>query len=87
MNRRNNDEVHGSNALRVIFKKSLPSLPAAVRLTLHHMFGDGGLRNRLTQQQDFAVDSERTPKWIFLADPPDQIAQLRVDLWAPAPVP
>jgi hypothetical protein len=50
------------------------------------------LRDLKPELEQFAVDAWRTPKRIFDAHPPDQRAQLRVDLrspsqWARLPTP
>jgi hypothetical protein len=49
-----------------------------------HVLGDARLRDFKPELEQFAVDAWRTPKRIFDAHPPDQCAQLRVDLRAPS---
>ena len=53
---------------------------------------DARLRDLKPELERFAVDARRAPKRIFDAHPPDQYAQLRVDLrspslWARLPTP
>src|SRR6202040_729397 len=67
-----------------------PWLDGARRLL--HVLGDAGLRDLKPELEQFAVDAWRAPKRIFDAHPPDQRAQLRVDLrspsqWARLPTP
>jgi hypothetical protein len=45
-----------------------------------HVLSDARLRDLKPELQQFAVDARRAPKRIFDADPPDQHAQLGVDL-------
>src|SRR6202166_3242584 len=57
-----------------------------------HVLGDARLRDLKPELEQFAVDTWRAPKRIFDAHPPDQCAQLRVDLrspslWARRPTP
>jgi hypothetical protein len=57
-----------------------------------HVLGDAGLRDLKPELKQFAVNAWRTPKQILHAHPPDQRAQLRVDLrspsqWARLPTP
>src|SRR5882672_6108039 len=57
-----------------------------------HVLGDARLRDFKPELKQLAVDTWRTPKRIFDAHPPDQYAQLRVDLrspslWARLPTP
>src|SRR5262252_8267414 len=62
--RRDDEEVHGGNLRRVVAQEGPPSL-AGWLPSFHHVLGDTRLR---------------APKWIVDADPPDQHAQLGVDL-------
>src|SRR5260370_41529102 len=60
--------------------------------SLDHVFGDTRLRDLKPELEQFAVDARRAPKWILHAHPPDQRAQLHVDLrspslWARLPTP
>src|SRR6266478_5971574 len=57
-----------------------------------HVLGDARPRDLKPELEQFAVDAWRAPKRIFDAHPPDQYAQLRVDLrspslWARLPTP
>src|SRR5437879_952129 len=57
-----------------------------------HVLGDARLRDLKPELEQFAVDAWRAPKRILHAHPPDQDAQLRLDLrspsqWARPPTP
>src|SRR5271169_2532166 len=68
----------------MIMQKGTPSL--AWRPTPpNHIFCDARLRDLKPELEQFAVNTRRTPKWILLAHPPDQHAQIRLDLRAPSP--
>src|ERR1700694_5747705 len=80
----NNEQVHGGNVRRVVTQEGPPSL-AGRRLSLDHVLGDARLRDLKPELEQFAVDAWRAPKRIFDAHPPDQYAELRVDLRPPSP--
>jgi hypothetical protein len=72
-------------------RKGPPSL-AGRSPPFDHVLGDARLRDLKPELEQFAVDARRAPKRIFDAHPPDQYAQLRVDLrspslWARLPTP
>src|SRR6202161_2608331 len=79
----NNEQVHGGNVRRVVTQEGLPSL-AGWPPPFDHVLGDAGLRDLKPELEQFAVNAWRTPKRIFDAHPPDQRAQLRVDLRSPS---
>src|SRR5450631_1611730 len=87
----NNEQVHGGDVQRVVTQEGPPSL-AGRRPSFDHVLGDARLRDLNPELEQFAVDAWRAPKRIFDAHPPDQCAQLRVDLrspslWARLPTP
>src|ERR1700736_6270727 len=87
----NNEQVHGGNVGRVVTQEGPPSL-AGRPLSFDHVLGDARLRDLKPELEQFAVDAWRAPKRVFDAHPPDQRAQLRVDLrspsqWARLPTP
>src|ERR1700675_4570211 len=87
----NNEQVHGGNVRRVVTQEGSPSL-AGWPSSFDHVLGDARLRDLKPELEQFAVDAWRSPKRIFDAHPPDQYAQLRVDLrspslWARLPTP
>src|ERR1700738_477991 len=87
----NNEQVHGGNVRRVVTQESSPPL-AGWRPSFDHVLCDARLRDFKPKLEQFAVDAWRAPKRIFDAHPPDQSAQLRVDLrspskWARLPTP
>src|ERR1700726_2038436 len=87
----NNEQVHRSNVRRVVMQEGPPSL-AGWRPSFDHVLGDARLRDFKPELEQFAVDAWRAPNRIFDAHPPDQYAQLRVDLrspslWARLPAP
>src|ERR1039457_2819736 len=86
----NNEQLHGGN-VRVVTQEGSPPL-AGRRPSFDHVLGDARLRDFKPELEHFAVDARRAPKRIFDAHPPDQCAQLRVDLrspslWARLPTP
>src|SRR3984893_1827869 len=87
----NNEQVHGSNVRPVVMQEGPPSL-AGRPPSFDHVLGDARLRDLKSELKQFAVDAWRAPKRVFDAHPPDQRAQLRVDLrsasqWARLPTP
>src|SRR5258705_3284142 len=87
----NNEQVHGGNVRRVVTQEGSPSV-AGRPPSFDHVLGDARLRGLKPELEQFAVDAWRAPKRIFDAHPPDQCAQLRVDLrspslWARLPTP
>ena len=83
-NGRDNEQVHGGNVRRMITQKGAPSL-ARRPSPLDHVLGDARLRDLKPELEQFAVNAWRAPKRIFDAHPPDQCAQLRLDLRPPSP--
>src|SRR5882757_11126575 len=65
-------------------QKGAPSL--AWRPTpFDHVLGDARLRDLKPKLEQFPVDAWRSPKRILDAHPPDQHAQLGLNLWPPSP--
>ena len=83
-NGRDNEQVHGGNVWRMVTQEGAPSL-AGRPASLDHVLGDARLRDLKPELEQFAVNAWRAPKRILDAHPPDQRAQLRVDLWSPSP--
>src|SRR5207253_8955559 len=79
----NNEQVHGGNVRRVVTQEGSPSL-AGWPPSFDHVLGDARLRDLKPELEQLAVDAWRAPKRIFDAHPPDQYAQLRVDLRSPS---
>jgi hypothetical protein len=77
----NDEQVHGSNVWRVVMQEGSPSL-AGWPPSFDHVLDDARLRDFKPELEQFAVDAWCAPKRIFDAHPPDQSAQLRVDLVA-----
>src|SRR5260370_22864748 len=87
----NSEQGHGGNVWRVVMQEGPPSL-AGRPPSFDHVLGDARLRDFKPELEQFAVDARRAPKRIFDAHPPNQYAQLRVDLrstslWARLPTP
>src|SRR3984893_8621582 len=80
----NTEHVHGGDVRRVVTQEGPPSL-AGRRPSFDHVLGDARLRDLNPELEQFAVDAWRSAKRIFNAHPPDQRAQLRLDLWPPSP--
>jgi hypothetical protein len=76
---------------RVVVQEGPPSL-AGWRPSFDHVLGDARLCDLKPEPEQFPVDARRAPKRILHAHPPNQCAQLRVDLrspslWARLPTP
>src|ERR1700687_6063255 len=87
----NNEQVHGGNFWPGVMQGGSPSLAGPVP-SFDHVLGNARLRDLKPELEQFAVDAWSAPKRIFDAHPPDQYAQLRVDLrspslWARLPTP
>src|ERR1700688_4401632 len=87
----NNEQVHGGDVRRVGTQEGPPSLVGPPP-PFDHVLGDARLRDLKPELEQFAVDARRVPKRILRAHPPDQRAQLRVDMrspsqWARLPTP
>jgi hypothetical protein len=83
-NSRNSEQVHSGNVRRVVAQEGSPSL-AGRHPSFDHVLGDARLRDLKPKLEQFAVNTPCSPKRIFDAHPPDQYAQLRVDLRTPSP--
>src|ERR1700674_4016246 len=82
-NGRNNEQIHRGNVRRVVTQEGSPFL--AWRSTaLDHVLGDAGLGHLKPELEECSVNAWRAPKRIFDAHPPDQRAQIRVDLRPPS---
>src|ERR1700694_548317 len=87
----NKEQVHVANVGRVFMQEGPPSL-AGRPPPFDHVLGDARLRDLKPELEQFAVNAWRAPKQILHTHPPDQRAQLRVDLrspsqWARLPTP
>jgi hypothetical protein len=80
---RDNEQVHGGNVWSMITQEGSPSL-AGWPPSPNHVLGNARLRDLKPELEQFAVDTWRTPKRIFDAHPPDQSAQLDIDLRSPS---
>src|SRR5262245_14821559 len=82
---RNHKQVNGRDRMRVVAEECLPALRR--RSALHHVFRHRRLGNLKAEHQQLAMDPRRSPLWVLLAHPSDEIAQLATDLWPPCPLP
>jgi len=82
-NGRDNKQVHGGNVRRVVTQKGAPSLTGGPS-PFDHVFGDARLRDLEPELEQFAVNTRCSPKRIFDAHPPDQGAQVHLDLRPPS---
>src|ERR1700730_8727047 len=80
---RDDKQVHGGNVWRVVMQEGPPSL-AGRPPPFDHVLGDARLRDLKPELEQFAVNAWRAPKRVLDAHPPDQRAQLRVDLRSPS---
>src|SRR5437773_5917291 len=92
-NARNNEQVHGGDVRRVVTQEGAPALGRR-STSLDHVLRDAGLSDLKAKLEQLAMDARRSPQRIFRAHPPDQRAQIRVDLRStskragfPTPVP
>src|ERR1700716_932428 len=86
-----NEKAQGDMVWRGVMQEVPPSL-AGRPPPFDHVLGDARLRDLKPELEQFAVNAWRAPKRVFDAHPPDQRAQLRVDLrspslWAGVPTP
>jgi hypothetical protein len=79
----NNEQVLGGDVRRVVTQEGPPSLTGRPP-PFDHVLGDAGRRDLKPELEQFAVNAWCTPKRILHAHPPDQRAQLRVDLRSPS---
>src|SRR3954447_8672660 len=82
---RDNEQIHRGNIRRVIAQEGSPSLTGRPA-PLDHVFGNARLRHLKPKHEQFAMDTWRSPKRIFHAQPLDQRVQLRLDLRSALPV-
>ena len=61
------------------------AIPGWAAPPFDHVLGDARLRDLKPELEQFAVNAWRAPRRIFDTHPPDQSAQLRVDLWPASP--
>src|SRR5947207_4960085 len=78
-NGRNNEQVHGGDVRRVLTQEGAPALGRR-STSLDHVLRDAGLSDFEAELEQLAMDARRTPQRIVNAHPPDQRAQVRVDL-------
>src|SRR5207247_11289056 len=92
-NARNNEQVHGGDVRRVVTQEGAPVLGRR-STSLDHVLRDARLSDLKAELEQLAMDARRSSQRIFRAHPPDQRAQIRVDLRStskgagfPTPVP
>ena len=78
-NGRNNEQVHGGDVRRVVTQEDAPALGRR-STSLDHVLRDARLSELKAELEQLAMDARRTPQRIVNAHPPDQRAQVRVDL-------
>src|SRR5450631_3900888 len=83
-NVRDNKQVHGGNVWSMITQEGSPSLTGRPP-AFDHVLGDARLRDLKPELEQFAVDAWRAPKRVLNTHPPDQYAELRLDLRPPSP--
>ena len=82
-NGRSNEQVHGGNVGRVITQKGAPSL-AWRSASLDHVLGHARLSDLKPELEQFAMDARRSPERVLNTHPPDQEAEVRLDLRPPS---
>src|SRR5205807_8185702 len=78
-NGRNNEQVNGGDVRCVVTQEGAPALGRR-STSLDHVLRDAGLSDLEAELEQLAMDARRSPQRIFRAHPPDQRAQIRVDL-------
>src|SRR6266566_5853461 len=78
-NGRNNEQVHGDDVRYVVTQEGAPALERR-STSLDHVLRDAGLSDLKAKLEQLAMDARRAPQRIVNAHPPDQRAQVRVDL-------
>src|SRR5882757_2874255 len=78
-NGRGNEQVHGGDVRRMVTQEGAPSLGGR-SASLDHIFRDTGLSDLKAELEQLTMDARRSPQRIVGAHPPDQRAQVRVDL-------
>src|SRR5712671_3546636 len=74
-----NEQVHGGDVRCVVTQEGAPSLGGRPG-SLDHVLRDTGLSDFKAEFEQLAMDTGGAPQWIVSAHPPDQRAQVRVDL-------
>src|SRR5438132_13308414 len=78
-NGRNNERVHGGDVRCVVTQEGAPALGRR-STSLEHVLRDAGLNDLEAELEQLAMDARRSPQRSFRAHPPDERAQIRVDL-------
>src|SRR5262249_50501370 len=82
-NARDNEQIHGSDVRRVVAQEGAPSLTWWPR-SLDHVFGHRRLGDLKAELEHLAVNARRSPQRVLNAHPPNQCAQVRVNLRPPS---
>src|SRR5260221_10739545 len=80
-NGRDNEQIHGADVRCVVTQEGAPSLGRR-STSLDHILRDAGLSDLEAELEQLAMDARRSPQRIFGAHPPDQCAQIGIDLWS-----
>jgi hypothetical protein len=83
---RNHKQIHRGDVRRMVAQKGAPGLTTRAA-SLGHVLGNGRLRDRKAEPEQFAVNPRRTPKHILNAHLSDQCPQTRIDWWPASQVP
>ena len=78
-NGRGNEQVDSGDVGRMAAQEGAPSRGGR-SASLDHILRDAGLSDLKAELEQFAMDARRSPQRIVNAHPPDQSAQVRVDL-------
>ena len=74
-----NEQAHGGDVGCMVMQEGAPS-SGGRPASLDHILRDAGLSDLKAELEQLAMDARRSPQRIVDAHPPDQRAQLRVDL-------
>ena len=78
-NGRGNEQVDSGDVGRMAAQEGAPS-KGGRSASLDHILRDAGLSDLKAELEQFVMDARRSPQRIVNAHPPDQSAQVRVDL-------
>ena len=77
----NHAKIDCRNGVCMVAQECSPSLRWRPSVP-DHVFGDRRLGDLESELQQFAMDARGAPKWVLLADPSDEVAQLTAN-WGP----
>src|SRR3954462_15793659 len=77
----------GLSRMPIARRRCLTTEPKTRSRVRIRSLGDSGLRDLEAELEKLAMDARRAPEWVIQAHPPDERAQVRIDLRAPSSIP